>query len=335
MTSRPKVVITHRVHAPVKELLGRECDVVANEDVETWPRQKLIEVAHDADALLVFMPDLIDESLLADCPKLRVIAAALKGFDNIDVAACTRRGIWVAIVPDLLSSPTAELALTLTLGLTRNVLPGDHRVRSGEFRGWRPVLYGGGIVGRSVGIIGMGKLGQAFAKLLAGFNAKIHYYDPAPLSPVQEAIMGISRTTLDQLLSQSDVIVVLAPLTPATQHMINAQALAKMKPGTYLVNVGRGSVVDENAVAAALLSGHLAGYAADVFEMEDWARPDHPERVAPALLAENGRTLFTPHLGSGVQSVRLEIELAAARSILQGLHGETPTGAINAPEARQ
>jgi phosphonate dehydrogenase len=331
MTSRSKVVITHRVHEPVKELLGRECDVVVNEDVETWPRQKLLEVSRDADALLVFMPDLIDEALLAACPKLRVIAAALKGFDNIDVAACTRRGIWVAIVPDLLSAPTAELALALTLGLTRNVLPGDRRVRSGEFKGWRPVLYGGGVVGRTLGIVGMGKLGQAFVKLLSGFSARVLYYDPVALSPVHEAILGAARTSFDQLLAQCDVIVVLAPLTESTLHMINAESLGKMKPGAYLVNVGRGSVVDEQAVAQALASGRLAGYAADVFEMEDWARPDHPASVEPALL-DGGHTLFTPHLGSAVKSVRLEIELAAAHSILQVLRGQRPQGAINDPE---
>jgi len=329
MTSRAKVVITHRVHQPVKELLSVECEVVANDDVETWPRSKLLDASRDAAGLLVFMPDLIDDALLAASPNLRVIAAALKGFDNIDVAACTRRGIWVAIVPDLLTSPTAELALTLTLGLTRNVLSGDHRVRSGEFKGWRPLLYGDGLVGKTVGVVGMGKLGQAFVKMLAGFNVRVLYYDPVPLSPVQDAFLGVARRTLDQLLAQSDVTVCLAPLTSVSQHKVNEAALRQMRPGSYLVNVGRGSVVDEQAVALALQDGRLAGYAADVFEMEDWARPDRPARVAPGLLAQAEKTLFTPHLGSAVKAVRLEIELAAARSILQALRGERPQGAIN------
>jgi phosphonate dehydrogenase len=177
----------------------------------------------------------------------------------------------------------------------------------------------------------MGKLGQAFVKLLSGFSARVLYYDPVALSPVHEAILGAARTSFDQLLAQCDVIVVLAPLTESTLHMINAESLGKMKPGAYLVNVGRGSVVDEQAVAQALASGRLAGYAADVFEMEDWARPDHPASVEPALL-DGGHTLFTPHLGSAVKSVRLEIELAAAHSILQVLRGQRPQGAINDPE---
>lgn len=329
MKTRPKVVITHRVHAPVEQLLAEHSEVVANDGEESWPPAKLLEQARDADGLLVFMPDKIDDAFLKQCPKLRVIAAALKGYDNIDVNACTRRCIWVSIVPDLLSQPTAELALALILGLTRNVVLGDRLVRSGKFQGWRPVLYGGGLVGKTVGVVGMGKLGQAFVRLLAGFNVKIIYHDPVHMSPVQEAFLGIARATLDQVLAESDVLVVMIPLTSSTLHLINAETLAKSKKGAYLVNVGRGSVVDEGAVAQALDQGRLAGYAADVFEMEDWARPNHPPSIHPGLLARTDRTLFTPHLGTAVDRVRLEIELSAARSILQGLRGERPADAIN------
>src|SRR5215467_4096988 len=119
VSTRPKVVVTHRVHEPVMQLLAKECEVVANDNGESWPRSKLLEKARAADALLVFMPDQIDESFLEECPRLRVISAAFKGYDNIDVAACTRRGVWVTIVPDLLSAPVAELVLGLVLGLTR------------------------------------------------------------------------------------------------------------------------------------------------------------------------------------------------------------------------
>jgi phosphonate dehydrogenase len=329
MKPRPKVVVTHRVHDSVKELLSTECEVVGNDGIETWPQSKLLEHSRDADALLVFMPDKIDEAFLAQCPRLRVIAAALKGYDNIDVAACTRHGVWVTIVPDLLSQPTAELALALMMGITRNVAPGDRLVRSGEFQGWRPVLYGDGVVGKTVGIVGMGKLGQALVRLLAGFNARIIYYDPVKMSPVQEAFLGLARASLDQVLTESDIVVVMVPLTSSTLHLIDARALAKMKKGAYLVNVGRGSVVDEPAVARALEQEQLAGYAADVFEMEDWARLDHPVTVNPALLANAEHTLFTPHLGTAVSKARLEIELSAAASILQVLRGERPKDAIN------
>lgn len=329
MNLRPKVVVTHCIHESVKAELGKECEVVANDGVETWPQSRLLELSRDTDALLVFMPDKIDEAFLAECPRLRVIAAALKGYDNIDVGACTRHGVWVTIVPDLLSQPTAELALALMLGITRKVAQGDRQVRSGKFHGWRPVLYGDGVVGETVGIVGMGRLGQALVRLLAGFNTKVIYHDPVKMSPVQEAFLGMARATLDQVLGESETVVVMVPLTSSTLHLINSAALAKMKKGAHLVNVGRGSVVDEAAVAQALQQGHLAGYAADVFEMEDWARPDHPATVHPDLLADAERTLFTPHLGTAVGKARLNIELSAAANILQVLRGERPADAIN------
>lgn len=333
MSTRPKVVVTHRVHDQVKQSLAAECDVVTNDGIESWPAEKLRKLAADAEALMIFMPDRIDEQFLANCPKLGIVSAALKGPDNIDIEACSRRGVWVSIAPDLLSEPTAELALTLVLALTRNVAAGDRVVRGGEYTGWRPVLYGSGLAGNTIGILGMGKLGQAFARLLGGFkSSRIIYHDPAALSPVEEAMLGIGRTTFEQLIVRSDVLVVLAPLTTATLHLINARTMAKMKRGAYLVNVGRGSVVDEAAVADALASGHLAGYAADVFEMEDLSRGDRPAGIAPALLKNTQQTLFTPHLGSAVARVRLEIELAAARNIVQAIKGERPRDAINQPE---
>lgn len=332
MSTRPRVVVTHRVHEQVKQLLAAAANVAANDTIESWPAEKLREVAAGAEALMVFMPDRIDDQLLAHCPNLKIVSAALKGPDNIDIAACSRRGIWVSVVPDLLSEPTAELALALALGITRNVAAGDRMVRSGEFKGWRPVLYGSGLAGKTIGILGMGRLGQAFARLVSGFKARIIYHDPAALSPVEEAMMGISRATFEQLIARSDILVLMAALTTATLHVMDAEAFDKVKRGAYLVNVGRGSLVNEAAVADALASGHLAGYAADVFEMEDLSRRDHPGGIHPALLKNAEQTLLTPHLGSAVARVRLEVEFAAARSILQALKEERPMNAINQPE---
>jgi phosphonate dehydrogenase len=325
------VVITHRVHDEVKDLLRKRCEVIANDSVESWPREKVLEASREAEALLAFMPDTVDEEFLQQCPRLKVVAAALKGYDNFDVAACTRRGVWFTVVPDLLSAPTAELALALVLGITRNIPEGDRLVRSGSFRGWQPVLYGMGLHGRTVGIIGMGKVGRALAQLLSGFEVKILYSDPAPLVADEERRLRVSRTDFDHLLSASDILILLLPFTLSSFHIINAMTLRRIKRGSYLVNVGRGSVVDEEAVADSLAADHLAGYAADVFEMEDWARPDHPRQIPERLLADSGRTLFTPHLGSAVKDTRLKIELAAARAILQALNGEKPEDAINEP----
>jgi phosphonate dehydrogenase len=330
-SSRPVVVITHRVHDQIKDLLSAQCRVIANDSPESWSQQEFLHEARGADGLMVFMPDSVDEHFLAQCPNLKVVAAALKGYDNFDVEACTRRGIWFTIVPDLLTLPTAELALGLALGITRNVLPGDRLIRSGNFQGWRPVLYGGGLRGRAIGIVGMGKVGQALAQLLAGFEATIFYSDRTRLSAQEENRLRVSRLDFDQLLAVSDVVVMLLPLQTGALHLINAAALRQMKRSACLVNVGRGSVVDEEAVADALAAGRLAGYAADVFEMEDWARIDRPQTISPRLL-DSANTLFTPHLGSAVGDVRLEIESAAAKNILQALNGQDPEDAINHPK---
>jgi phosphonate dehydrogenase len=302
-----KIVVTQPVFPEVRELLAAQGEVVTGG----------MENARDADALMVFMPDSFDDEFLAGCARLKIVAAALKGFDNFDVEACTRRGIWFTIVPDLLTEPTAELALGLMIGLARNVAAGDAAIRSGNFAGWRPILYGTGLAGSTVGMIGFGKVGQALARMLAGFGCTVLHHDVE------------SGVALPELLAASDFVVPLVPLTPATLHLINREKLAAMKPGAFLVNVSRGSVVDEAAVADALVSGHLAGYAADVFEMEDWARVDRPREISPRLLRLTDRTLFTPHLGSAVARVRLEIERAAAGNILQVLRGEKPSNALN------
>jgi phosphonate dehydrogenase len=266
---------------------------------------------------------------LEACPGLQIVAAALKGYDNFDVAACTRRGVWFTIVPDLLSEPTAELALGLLLSLSRNLLAGDRFVRSGEFTGWRPQLYGPDLTGKTLGIVGMGGVGQALAQRLLGFDLKIVYCDSRPLPRDEEKAWRLVRVTMTELLKTSDFVVLAVPLNSATLHLIDADTLEIMKPGSLLINPCRGSVVNEQAVAQALAQGHLRGYAADVFEMEDWARPDRPGGIPWTLLENTGQTLFTPHLGSAVDEVRRDIALEAAHNILQALRGEKPRGAIN------
>lgn len=330
---KPKVVITHWVHPEIIDLLQAVADVVPNTTRDTLPRAEVLRRAQDADALMAFMPDSIDAAFLDACPKLRIIGAALKGYDNFDVDGCTRRGIWFSIVPDLLTIPTAELTIGLLLGLTRHVLQGDRRIRSGSFQGWRPELYGCGLTGRTLGIIGMGAVGRAIAKRLAGFDMRLVYCDQRPLDADLERAWGTRRVTLEELLASSDFVVPMLPMTPETQHLIHAGTLARMKRGSFLINACRGSVVDELAVAEALAGGHLAGYAADVFEMEEWQRVDRPAGIPQALLNNTGQTLFTPHLGSAVKEVRLEIEREAARNILQALAGQRPSGAINDPAA--
>jgi len=309
----PRVVITQQVFPETIELLSPYAEVIVGRAIDP--------AARDADALMVFMPDSLDERFLGACPNLKIVAAALKGCDNFDVEACTRLGILFTIVPDLLTEPTAELALALMLGVARNVLAGDRLIRSGGFQGWRPILYGTGLAGATVGLVGFGAVGRALARMLRGCSCRVQYFDPA--------VDG--SAALDVVLGSSDFVLPLLPLTPHTFRMLSREALSRMKRGSYLINVSRGSIVDEEAVAEAIESGHLAGYAADTFEMEDWARGDRPREISPRLLRLTDRTLFTPHLGSAVAGARREIERAAASNILQVLRGEKPVGAINDP----
>jgi phosphonate dehydrogenase len=334
MPDKPRVVITHWVHPEVIQLLSQECEVIPNESRQSLSREEILRRCQRAKGLMVFMPDTVDASFLEACPELQVVAAALKGYDNFDVEACTRRGVWFTIVPDLLSEPTAELALGLLLGLSRNLLAGDRLVRSGEFTGWRPWLYGTKLAGKTLGIVGMGGVGQVLARRLLGFDLQVVYCDPQPLPQEREKAFKLTRLPFLEMLKASDFLVLAVPLNPSTFHLIAADTLRLMKPGSFLINICRGSVVDEEAVAAALASGHLGGYAADVFEFEDWARTDRPREIPERLRENTGQTLFTPHLGSAVDEVRRDIALEAAHNILQAVRGEKPRGAINQPDRK-
>ncbi len=323
---RPRIVVTNRAFPETLALLGEAGEVIANPGLEPMDRGRLLAEAAGAEALLVFMTDLVDAELLEAAPRLRVVGAALKGYDNIDLEACRARGVQVTIVPDLLTVPTAELAVGLLIAVGRHLLTGDRLVRGGAFTGWRPWLYGTGLAGSTVGILGLGRVGQAIAERLSAFGCRLLGCDPQG-----GAAAAVELADLETLLRESDFLVLAAPLTETSAGLIGRDALAALKPGAYLVNCARGSLVDEAAVADALESGRLAGYASDVFAFEDWARPGRPAAIEPRLLAAAERSVLTPHLGSAVADLRREIELAAARNILAALRGETPPDAVALP----
>jgi phosphonate dehydrogenase len=330
----PKIVIGHRVFDETLVALTPYARVVAPNanDSDALSPERLGQELADADAWMAFMPDRADDDMLSLYPRLKLIAGALKGWDNFDLAACTRRGVWLSVVPDLLTEPTAELAIGLMIGLGRHLRQGDHHVRSGAFKAWEPRFYGVALAGARVGHAGMGAIGQAIAARLKPFGAVQRYVDPRPLDAGAQTELGLSREpALEALLAWSDYLVLGAPLTPDTHHIIDAAALAKVRPGCLLVNPARGSLVDETAVLAALETGQLGGYAADVFEMEDWALAQRPRAIAQDLL-NHPATLFTPHLGSAVIEVRRAIERRATDNIIDALSGRLPRDALN-PDA--
>jgi phosphonate dehydrogenase len=329
-----RIVLTHWVFPSTIEMLQPHGDVIANDTRECLPREELFERLRGADAAMVFMPDRVDAEFVAHGPDLKIIAGALKGFDNIDLFACAANGVWVSNVPAALTAPTADLAVGLLLALTRHIVAGDARVRASGYDGWRPVLYGAGVDGKTIGIVGFGAVGQAVARRLRGFDAALLYWDPHRFDAVREADLGARYADLETLIAHCDHIGLAAPLVPGSEHLFDHERIERVKRGAYMVNIGRGSVVDENAVAAALKTGRLGGYAADVFEMEDLSRSDRPHAIPPALLAQADRTVFTPHLGSAVTDVRREIERQAALNILDVLQGRRPRNALNSPGAK-
>lgn len=314
-----KIVVTQPIHEPVRAWLQSAGEVVMNPGPEPWSEEELYRHLKDADAMMAFMPDRVDQRTLLNAPRLKTIACALKGYDNFDLKACAQAGVSVSFVPDLLTEPTAELAIGLAIAAARHVLAGDASVRRG-YAGWRPQLYGTGLHGSVVSVIGLGAVGRAIVDRLCGFGcAELLGVDPHGEDG------RLIMVGLDEALLRSDYVMLAVPLLEMTRHLINEAALASVRPGQIMVNIGRGSVVDETAVARALQDGRLGAYAADVYEMEDWLLADRPRHIHPELL-RHPATVFTPHIGSAVKQVRLAIEMRAAENLLQALEGGDPQG---------
>ena len=323
-----KIVVTQPLHHPVLTLLQQHAQVAMNPGPTPLSQEDLIAWCKDAHGVMVFMTERIDETFLSACRQIRIIAGALKGYNNIDVAACTRRGIPVTVVPDLLTEPTAELTVGLMIAVARHLCAGDRFVRSGKFTGWRPHFFGGSLAGANILVIGAGAVGQAVLRMLAGFDCTRFYVDKKPLPSQREVQLGCRRADLETALPQADFVVLCIHLMPETKHLVDRGFLKKMKNGSYLINPARGSIVNEEAVAEALETGKLAGYAADTFEMEDWAEKDRPGSVPQALLRSE-KSVLTPHLGSAVDQVRQAIEFSAAKSIIEMAHGNLPATTVN------
>jgi phosphonate dehydrogenase len=321
-----EIVVTHRIFPETSALLGTAGKVIMPVG-DNFSNAEITKALGAARAAMVFMPDRVDEAFLAAAPNLSIVAAALKGFDNIDTAACTSRGVWLSIVPDLLTTPTAELTIGLIIGLARHLREADLYVRGDHYSGWTPRFYGLSIENSTIGLIGMGAIGKAIAKRLKSFDCRMVYFDERALVDDGD-LAGIEWRPLDTLLGEADIVVLCLPFSDSTLHIIDGKRLALMKPHALLVNPARGSLVDESAVAEALLQGRLGGYAADVFELEDRSRENRPLAIPRALLA-HPHTFFGAHIGSATIAARKAIEARAAENILDALAGLRPRDAIN------
>ncbi len=323
-----KIVVTQPIHAEVLYRLQSVGDVVMNPGPEPWSQAELYQHLIEAEAMMAFMPDRVDAEVLRHAPWLKTIACALKGYDNFDLQACDDAGVVVSFVPDLLTEPTAELAIGLAIAAARNVRQGDGLVRAGLYEGWRPILYGTGLHQSVVAVVGLGAVGRAIVDRLQGFGcARILGVDPVNFDA------RVVLADLPTAMAQADYLILAVPLTEDSRHLINDETLVDAKPGQILINIGRGSVVDEAAVARALQKGRLGAYAADVYEMEDWLLADRPQYVHPALLVSE-KTVLTPHIGSAVARVRLAIEHRAADNLIQVLAGQMPADVVSLAVAR-
>jgi len=267
-------------------------------------------------AILSLVTDRIDAPLLARAPQLRIVANFAVGYDNIDVAACSARRIVVTNTPGVLTEATADLAFSLLLAAARRVAEGDRLVRRGAFAGLTPsFLLGSRVHGSTLGLVGLGRIGQAVARRARGFGMPLLYAARTRANPNVERALGAMHVPVDELFERADFVSLHCPLTPETRHLVNAGRLARMKPGAVLVNTARGACVDEAALALALRDGPLAAAGLDVFE-------DEP-RVHPDLLALDS-VVLAPHIGSADLPTRAAMAALAVDSILAVLAGRPP-----------
>ena len=318
----PRVVLSLPLPGPAEAML-REVATVEVLGAILHPEAYRRAVA-GADALLPQLRDRIDGATLdAAGPQLRVVANYAVGFDNIDVAACTARGVWVGNTPDVLTDATADCTMALLLATARRVVEGDQVMRQGRYRGWEPdYLLGADVTGQTLGLLGFGRIGRAVARRARdGFAMRVLVHDPWLPGPLDEP--GITACGLDALLAAADFVSCHVPLTDETRHLIGAAQLARMKPSAILLNTARGPIIDEPALVEALRTGAIRGAGLDVYEGE------------PALaegLAACPNCVLLPHLGSATWTTRARMGELAAANVLAALRGERPPHCVN-PEA--
>ncbi len=317
---RPKVFVTRPLQTQVIECLCARCEVqVHPEDAPLKPPQ-LAAACRDIDGLLACGVR-VSEEVVSQASQLRVVANAGVGYDNIDVAACTRRRIVVTNTPGVLTDTTADLAFALLMSVARRVVEGDRYVREGRWQRWEwSALWGADVFGKTLGLYGFGRIGQAVARRGRGFSMRILYHARHRVPEPLESELGAHPVDRETLLRESDFLSLHLPLTPEVHHLIGAGELTLMKPTAFLINTARGKVVQEEALVEALRAGKIAGAGLDVFE--------HEPHVHPALLTMPNVVLM-PHMGSATAETRLKMAMLAAENLLAALEGRRPPNAVN------
>ena len=320
----PRVVVSRRIFPALIAELQREFDVRANQDDVGWNASELAAALGDADGALLTAGDRVDEALLAQCPRLKVVANIAVGINNLDLAACTRHGVLATNTPDVLNEATADHAWALLLAAARRVGESERWLRAGLWKRWTFEMFAGAEVGgTTLGILGMGRIGRAIARRATGFSMPVIYHNRTRLPANLEG--GARHVALPDLLRESDHLVLVVPYSPEVHHLIDAAALAQMKPTAVLVNIARGGVVDDRALVAALRNGLIAAAGLDVFENEPALHPG---------LLELENVVLTPHIASSTRATRTAMAQLAMSNLRAALAGQVPPSLVN-PEVLQ
>jgi glyoxylate reductase len=318
---KPKVYVTRRVPEAGLAMLREPCEVEVWQGELPVPHDLLLEKVGDVNGLYSLLTERVDGELLDAAPRLRVVSNMAVGYDNVDVAACTARGIPVGNTPGVLTEATADLAFTLIMAAARRIPEGVDFVREGKWHTWDPLgLLGVEVWGATLGIVGLGRIGVAVARRARGFAMRILYHDPVRRLDLEEEL-DVEYAGMDDLLADSDFVSLHCPLLPETQHLIDESALRKMKSTAILINAARGPVVDPDALVRALRGGWIAAAALDVTDPEP-IPADHPLVGLP-------NCIVVPHIGSATVLTRNRMATRAAENLLAGLRGERLPYCVN------
>ncbi len=321
--AKPKVFAAHRLFDHARKILQEHCDVEYWDKPERPPREEVLRRVKDKEGLICLLTEKVDDELLKAAPKLRIAANVAVGFDNIDVAACTKRGVVATNTPGVLDETTADFAWTLMMAVARRLGEGDALARSGNWKGWDlDQLVGADVWGKTLGIVGFGRIGRAMARRAGGFQMRVIYTDAVRAPADVEKELRAEYRDLNELLAEADFISVHTPLLPETRGLFDALKFQRMKRTAFLINTSRGPVVDEAALVAALEAGRIAGAALDVYEKEPV--------IHPGLRRSN--VVLAPHIASASLETRTKMACMAAENVIALLQGRRPSNVLN-PEA--
>jgi glyoxylate reductase len=318
--AKPKVLATHSLFDAARKILQESCEVEFWTKSERPPREEVLRRVKDKDGLVCLLTEKVNEELLQAAPKLRIAANVAVGFDNIDVAACTKRGVAATNTPGVLDETTADFAWTLLMAVARRLAEGEALARSGSWKGWDlDQLVGTDVWGKTLGIVGFGRIGRAVARRAGGFHMNVIYTDAVRAPENVEKESKAEFREMNALLAESDFISVHVPLLPETRGLFDPPKFQRMKPTAFLINTSRGPVVNEAALVAALEKGKIAGAALDVYENE------------PVIHAglKRANVVLAPHIASASLETRTKMACMAAENVVALFNGQRPPNILN------